>query len=66
MRFPTAVDDVSQCLKLLIDAKRAERSRACGVFHCSSPERSTKYTQAKLMAACLGVPAEHLAPNAEN
>lgn len=63
VRFPTAVDDVSQCLRLILERKRGNRSAMCGVFHCSSPERSTKYSQAKLMAKVLGVPDGHLTPD---
>ena len=36
-----------------------------GIYHCSSPESSTKYTQALVMARALGVPSKHLSPNSE-
>jgi len=65
VRFPTAVDDVSRCLRALIDAKRGKPAAVTGIFHCSSPERSTKYGQALLMAELLGVPSEHLTPDPE-
>jgi S-adenosylmethionine synthetase len=65
VRFPTAVDDVSQCLSLILERKRDDKSSLCGVYHCSSPERSTKYTQAKLMAKVLGKSADHLTPNSQ-
>ena len=65
VRFPTAVDDVSKCLRAIIDAKRHDSAALCGIFHCSSPEPATKYEQALLMAEILGVPATHLAPDPE-
>jgi dTDP-4-dehydrorhamnose reductase len=65
VRFPTLVDDVSRCLKGLLDAKRADKAALTGIFHCSSPERATKYEQALLMADVLGVPASHLSPDGD-
>ena len=50
VRFHTAVDDVSKCLRAIIDAKRHDSAALCGIFHCSSPEPATKYEQALHMA----------------
>ena len=65
VRYPTAVDDVSQCLRLIIQAKLVDKTRLHGVFHCSSSESATKFAQAKLMAKCLGLPSDHLSPNSD-
>ena len=62
-RFPTLVDDVARCLKLIIDEVRRNPYRMAGVYHCSAPERTTKFLQALAMASILGVSAEHLAPD---
>ena len=66
MRFPTLCDDVARCFQLIVHAKRADLSRLGGtVLHCSSPEASTKYQQALLMAQILGVGAAHLKPSSD-
>ena len=65
VRFPTACDDVSEAIRLIIEAKREDKAKITGIYHCSSPERSTKYSQSLLMAKVLGLPSEHLKPNGE-
>ena len=62
-RYPTLVDDVARCVSLIVDAKAADKASVCGILHCSSPERTTKYEQALLCAELLGLPADHLSPD---
>ena len=62
-RFPTLVDDVAACISRIIELKLAEPSACSGPLHFSSPEESTKYQQALLMAEVLGMSAAHLVPD---
>ena len=63
VRFPTLVDDVANCLKALIDIKHKDPSSALGIFHCSSPHRTSKYELAKTMAQILMQDSSRLIPN---
>lgn len=63
IRFPTLVEDVSAVLKQIVDAKARSQSALPPVLHCSSPERTTKYELALLMANVLGVDASRIKPD---
>ena len=58
-RYPTLVDDVAATLKRIIDAG----NKASGIFHVSSPERTTKYQALLLMQDILKADASHVIPD---
>ena len=65
IRFPTLVDDVSRCIKMILDSiDHVSLDRR--IVHFSSPERCTKYELAKMMADCLNVSSSHISPDSES
>eukprot|EP00551_Chaetoceros_affinis_P005392 CAMPEP_0203664988 /NCGR_PEP_ID=MMETSP0090-20130426/2294_1 /ASSEMBLY_ACC=CAM_ASM_001088 /TAXON_ID=426623 /ORGANISM="Chaetoceros affinis, Strain CCMP159" /LENGTH=354 /DNA_ID=CAMNT_0050528417 /DNA_START=102 /DNA_END=1166 /DNA_ORIENTATION=+ len=77
-RFPTLVDDISEILRLIMDAMMRENNPigAGGAgtdadandgrirrIHISSTEQCTKYELVQIMAEIVGVDASHVRPN---
>lgn len=65
IRYPTLVDDVASVLKLIIEAKAKKRDSLPPILHCSSPTQITKYQLVDVMAAALGVKADHVTADPE-
>lgn len=63
-RFPTPVDDVSEILRLVVDAMMHIDNPISGVrLHVSSSEQCTKYELVRIMAEIIGLDASHIQPD---
>jgi len=76
VRFPTLVDDIARCIRLIVDhsiatttttQKSDEKCNVEGgtIFHVSSPQRCTKYELLKIMGDILEVDSSHIEPDPE-
>jgi len=73
VRFPTLVDDIARCIRLIVDHSIATTQNSDGkcnveggtIFHVSSPQSCTKYELLKIMGDILKVDSSHIEPDPE-